>query len=130
VDEARVRAAVDARRSFNLIHLATSFKVDVFATKRRPFEREALRRARPEPLEDTPGARRFLMASAEDTLLAKLEWFRAGGEVSDRQWADVVGVLKSRGPQIDQDYLRRWAATLSVSDLFERALREASPERS
>jgi hypothetical protein len=127
VDEVRVRAAIDVRRSFNLIHLATMFKVDVFASKRRPFDREALRRARPESLEDTPGARRFLVASPEDTLLAKLEWFRAGGEVSDRQWADVVGVLKTGGPQLDYVYLRRWAAALDVGEQLERALLEADP---
>lgn len=83
-----------------------------------------MRRARPESLEDKPGARRFLVASPEDTLLAKLEWFRAGGEVSDRQWADV-GVLKTGAPHLEYVYLRRWSAALEVGELLERALLEA-----
>jgi hypothetical protein len=126
VDEERVRAAVQSRRSFNAIHLATMFKVDVFAAKRRPFDREAFRRARPETLEEAPDARRFVVATAEDTVLAKLEWFRAGGEVSDRQWGDIVGVLKTA--PLDQEYLTRWAAALGVADLLERAWAEADIE--
>ena len=126
VDEARVRAAVESRRSFNLIHLATMFKIDVFMTRGRAFDRESLGRARREAFSADPKAPRVLLASAEDTVLAKLEWFRKGGEVSERQWADVVGVLKLGGPNLDVGYLRRWAGALSVTDLLERALDEAS----
>lgn len=127
VDLDRAHAAVAARRSFNVIHLASMFKVDVFVAKARPFDREALRRAVPETLDDAPGARRFRVASPEDTVLAKLEWFRAGGEVSDRQWSDIVGVLKVVGTELDHDYLRRWAAELAVGDLLARAGAEAGP---
>ena len=126
VDEARVRAAVESRRSFNLIHLATMFKIDVFMTRGRAFDRESLGRARREAFSADPKAPRVLVASAEDTVLAKLEWFRKGGEVSDRQWTDVVGVLKLGGPTLDTGYLRRWAETLNVTDLLERALAEAT----
>jgi hypothetical protein len=126
VDEGRVHAAVLARRSFNAIHLATMFKVDVFVAKARPFDAEAMTRARPETLEETPGARRFVVASAEDTLLAKLEWFRAGGEVSDRQWADILGILNAAGARLDQAYLARWAEALGVRDLLDRARGDAS----
>ena len=125
LDEARVRSSVEARRSFNLIHLATMLKVDVFVSKRRPFDREALARARPETLDDGPPPRVFSVASLEDTVLAKLEWFRLGGEVSERQWSDVGGVLKTAGPAADRGYLRRWAEELGVADLLVRALAEA-----
>jgi hypothetical protein len=127
LDEGRIRAAVEARRSFNLIHLDTMFKIDVFVSKRRPFDLEALERARPQPLEDTAAARPFRVASPEDTVLAKLEWFRAGGETSERQWTDIVGVLRARRGEIDEAYLRRWAAALHVADLLDRVLEEASP---
>lgn len=123
----RIRTAVEARRSFNLIHLETMFKVDVFVAKRRPFDRQALARARREAFEDAPEARRFFVASPEDTILAKLEWFRAGGEVSERQWADVVGVLKTGWDGLDRAYLGRWAPSIGVEDLLERAVREAEP---
>jgi len=65
------------------------------------------------------------VASPEDTVLAKLEWFRAGGETSERQWADVVGVLKTLAGRLDEAYLKRWAAALGVEDLLERALAES-----
>ncbi len=126
LDEDRIRASVEARRSFNLIHLDTMFKIDVFISKRRPYDLEALRRAQPAALEDSASARRFPVASPEDTVLAKLEWFRAGGEVSDRQWTDVVGVLRTRSGAIDDGYLERWAASLGVGDLLDRARRDAS----
>lgn len=125
VDEGRVRAAIEARGSFNMIHLQTMFKIDMFVPKQRPFDRQALQRASPDKLADAPEARRFLVASAEDTVLAKLEWFRRGGEVSERQWTDVVGVLKT-SPGLDREYLQRWSIELGVSDLLEKAVEEAS----
>jgi len=66
------------------------------------------------------------VTSPEDVILSKLEWYRMGGEVSDRQWRDILGVLKTRQGELDLDYLRKWAGELKVSDLLERALREAS----
>ena len=126
LDAGRVRDAVEARRSFNLIHLATMFKVDVFASKRRPFDVEALQRARPQPFGDAPDALQFRVASAEDTILAKLEWFRSGGEVSDRQWADIVGVLRAVGRPLDSAYLEQWALALSVADILARARAEVN----
>ena len=61
------------------------------------------------------------VATAEDTLLAKLEWYRIGGEVSERQWRDVLGILKVQAGRLDLAYLRRWAIELKVEDLLERA---------
>lgn len=55
----------------------------------------------------------------------KLEWYRVGNEVSDRQWDDILGVLKTRGAALDMVYLQKWAAQLQVSDLLEKALSEA-----
>jgi hypothetical protein len=121
----RLRSAVAARSSCNLIHLATMFKIDVFVSKGRPFDREAAERARPQAIDETPDAARFLVASPEDTVLAKLEWFRLGGETSERQWWDVVGILKVT-EDADRSYLQRWAASLGVADLLERALADAA----
>lgn len=121
---AQMRTAAAERRSFNLIHVATMFKIDVFVSKGRPFDRSAASRARPQAIGDhthTP----FFVASAEDTILAKLEWFRLGGGTSERQWWDIVGVLRV-GTDIDRDYLRRWAEALDVTDLLERAFSDAA----
>ncbi len=112
--------AIALRRSFNVIHLETMVKVDVFVSRDRPFDRRTLDRARPTPLED---GRAIPVSSAEDTVLAKLEWFRRGGEVSERQWTDVIGLLTAGG-QLDEAYLRHGAHELGVADLLQRALDE------
>src|SRR4029453_12825058 len=122
--EEPIRAGVGKPRSFNLIHLATMFKIDVFVSKRRPFDRMAVERARPQVFGATDESSSILVASPEDTVLAKLEWFRRGGEKSERQWGDVVGVLKVT-PDADRDYLQHWASELNVGDLLDRAFTEA-----
>ena len=103
------------------------FKIDVFVAKGRPFDNQALDRARPRALDDTPDARLFVVASAEDTIIAKLEWFRLGGESSDRQWADIVGMLKTGAERVDYGYLAQWAGSVAVGDLLERARQESAP---
>ncbi len=73
----------------------------------------------------TDPTRSAYVKSAEDTVLRKLQWFRDGGEVSDRQWNDVLGILMAQGDRLDQSHLRRWSDALGVADLLDRALREA-----
>lgn len=105
IDEDSVRDAVRRRSSFNAIHLDTMLKVDVFIPKTRAFDQEEQHRVRQQPLiEDT---RPFYVASPEDTILNKLEWYRMGGEISDRQWNDILGVLKVQSTQIDMVYLQK-----------------------
>lgn len=128
VPEARVRDGIARKASFNVIHLETMLKVDVFVSKGRPFDRRAMDRARPS-FPETAGERALPLASAEDTVLAKLEWFRRGGEVSERQWTDVVGVLRAGGESLDRAYLENGAREIAVSDLLARALAEARDAR-
>jgi hypothetical protein len=123
VPEARVRDGIARRASFNVIHLETMLKVDVFVSKDRPFDRRAMDRARPSSPQ-TADEHALPLASAEDTVLAKLEWFRRGGETSERQWSDVLGVLRAGGPSLDRRYLEDGARELAVSDLLVRALTE------
>ena len=124
VPEARVRDGIARRASFNVIHLETMLKVDVFVSRDRPFDRRAMERARPSSPEAAE-ERSLRLASAEDTVLAKLEWFRRGGEASERQWTDVRGVLRAGGESLDRRYLEDGARELAVSDLLARALAEA-----
>jgi hypothetical protein len=77
------------------------------------------------PAVDTALGERVYASSPEDNLLWKLRWFRMGGEVSDQQWRDVLGLLRVSGPKMDPAYLRRWAGALGVGDLLDRALAQA-----
>ncbi len=123
-DAAAISAAVAARSSFNVIHLDTMVKADIFIFKADAFGRSQLTRRTPRQLSpDDPAA--IYVASAEDTVLAKLQWYRDGGGVSDRQWNDVLGVLKVQGATLDRAYLEEWARELGLTDLLRRALEDA-----
>jgi len=66
-----------------------------------------------------------ILAGLEDIILAKLDWFRMGGGVSDCQQQDVINVMRVQGERLDMVYLRKWAASLRVEHLLDRALDEA-----
>lgn len=127
IDRDAAADAVRRRAMFNVVHLQTMLKVDIYVLTDRPFDRESFQRRLVVPLEDVDDAREYSVDTPEDTVLHKLEWYRAGGEVSERQWGDVVGVLKVQSDALDLDYMRRWGADIGVGDLLERALEEAGP---
>lgn len=123
VDDEMIAEAIQWHSSFNIIHRETMFKVDVFVPISRPFLQSQLARAQKQTFAlDTEISAKF--ATPEDTVLAKLEWYRTGGDVSERQWRDILGVLKTRAGTLDLDYLRKWASELRVNDLLERALQQ------
>ena len=110
--------AIRERRAFNLIHIASAMKFDVFPAL-TDFHDSELERATPTPLR-IEGAKPCPVATAEDSLLSKLQWYRQGGEVSDRQWSDIGGILV-QNPNLDWDYVNLWAARLGVTGLLEKA---------
>ncbi len=120
VDAHMIRDAIRSHSSFNLIHLNTLFKVDIFVAKPRPFDRAELARRQLHALGEYPD-RPVYLATPEDIILAKLEWFRLGGEVSERQWGDVLNVINVQGDKLDREYLRDMAVSLGVRDLLEGA---------
>ena len=124
VDEHAVREAIAGRSSFNLIHMDSAMKVDVFVPKLRRFEGGQFSRAHPTAVSDEASLM-VPVCSAEDIISVKLEWFRLGLEVSERQWTDIIGVLRAKAGHLDLDLLRQNAVELRVSDLLEKAMNEA-----
>ena len=111
-----------AGSSCNVIHRKTGFKVGLFPIQAREFSKNEMSRAK---CVNTADGSRMRIASAEDCVLAELEWFEKGNRASDRPWRDVLGVMKASGPALDRDYLRRWAAELGVGELLQSALAQA-----
>src|SRR5450432_891825 len=113
-DAETIRGDIEAGRSFNLIYMPRVMMVDSFAAPEE-FHQKQLERATLVPLglAQVPCA----VATAEDILLAKLRWYRDGGQVSDRQWSDIAGLI-SNNLALDSEYVKLWAARLQVEDLL------------
>jgi hypothetical protein len=118
-------AALDALRHeslFNVVDLETGWKVDFICRRSRPFSRaEFERRTRVELLGIA-----LHIATAEDLLLAKLEWAKLGGSL--RQIEDAAGLLQVSGAALDLSYIERWVGDLGLGDQWREALRAAGRE--
>jgi hypothetical protein len=123
IDIEMMQQAVRQRSRFNVIHLATLFKIDVFVPQDTSFARTNMHRRL--PLEVPEVGRTLYFCAPEDIVLHKLLWYRAGSSVSDRQWYDLQGVLRLQAQHLDLAYLQRWAAEQDVAALLHRALDEA-----
>ncbi len=122
--QSAAESAVKRRASFNVIHLPSMFKVDLFVLADNEFDREAMRRAQRGPIGTDDDQEEVWLASAEDVILSKLRWYRLGNEVSQVQWSDIKSTLAVRHDSLDFDYLHRWANFLTLNDLLDRACAE------
>ena len=114
VDPEAAQQALRQRDQFNVVEPATGWKIDLLIRKDRPFSREEFGRRRQAEISGVP----TYVATAEDMIIAKLEWARASG--SERQLADVAGILAVSGPHLDFAYVKRWVAELGLSDVWSR----------
>jgi hypothetical protein len=122
VDDLSVRRAIANCRSFNVINTEAIFKVDIFvpvALGKQQLARRELHRLDPHHEQS------IWVATAEDTILGKLEWYRKSNESSEIQWRDILGIIGTRGRALDFDYLRRWSERFGLSNLLERALNQS-----
>lgn len=127
IDIRSIRRAIAHSRSFNVIDLATMFKLDIYVVSGRPKEMRRLANARTTQV--SAGVDPLVrIASPEDTVVSKLRWFRRGGEVSEKQWTDVLGVLRVQRGRLDVDELARAADEEGVRDLLDRAVAQIDEE--
>lgn len=127
VDADALRRAIGTRSSTNLVHRRSGIKVDLFVAGSELDARQLERRQLIQVASDPD---RFLYVhSPEDILIQKLHWYRAGNEGSDRQWRDVLAILLVQGTRLDREYVTMMAARVGLTDLLERAYREAGPVR-
>lgn len=123
VDDVAPREAARVGGAENIFFLPDAMKVDLYVRGGTPFDESELSRRRRFPVRPTE---ELFVASPEDNVLRKLSWFRKGGEVSDRQWRDILGILRVSASELDWAYLRKWAASLGLADLLGRAEQQAA----
>jgi hypothetical protein len=125
IDEDMIRDAVNRMSSFNLIHLETAMKIDVFIPQQDIYQKSANNRRKKDTLLENDKSSEFYFSSPEDIILNKLKWYEMGNRISERQWLDVLGVIKVQEDSLDKEYLKSWAEKLGVSKLLVDAFQEA-----
>lgn len=124
VDVDMLRDALLRGSCANIFYLPLVTKVDLFALGPSRYDESEF--ARRQPIAIRASGETLYIKAPEDTVLRKLLWFQAGGEVSEKQWRDIIEVLRVSGPQMDRAYLQHWAQALRIPHLLDRAENEAA----
>ena len=125
IDGDMIKNSIENSSSFNLIHLETSIKIDVFIFKNIPYQRSAFERKVKDNFEDDDSKTEFYFSSPEDIIISKLQWYELGGKESERQWLDVIGVIKVQADSLDKKYLQNWTKKLGIYELLKNAFNDA-----
>lgn len=128
IDAEMIMDALKTKTSFNIIHFQTMLKIDVFILKDQLYQQTAFKRKIKDKLGEETDSIKVFLCSPEDLILNKLEWYRAGGETSERQWLDVQGIIKVQQNSLDKEYLKKWAKEINVFDLLEKSFFECNIE--
>jgi len=123
ISKAAMYQALQAKSSFNAIHLATAFKIDIFVQSDTEFQSQMF--ARSKKLHVSSSAKPLSFVSPEDIILLKLDWYKRSDCTSERQWSDILGVLTAQASTLDFEYLKTWAAKLTLNDLLKKAIHES-----
>ena len=124
VDENMMLEAIRTKTSFNLIHSATTLKIDIFIYDDDPFQRSAIDRKVKDKLDEEHDSE-YYFSSPEDTIIAKLQWYDQGNSVSERKWLDIIGIMKVQAQRLDQRYLEIWSKRLGFYDLLKKTLADS-----
>ncbi|MBN1695778.1 hypothetical protein JW879_10350 [candidate division WOR-3 bacterium] len=125
IDENTIKDAIRNNSSFNLIHFKTSVKIDIFVYKNDAYQQNAIERRVEDTLVEDDRSSKFCFASPEDIIINKLNWYKIGNGVSERQWRDIIGVIKIQGNSLDKKYLKEWAIKLNLIELLKKAFIDA-----
>ncbi|MBN2029909.1 hypothetical protein JW824_06645 [bacterium] len=125
IDKNMIKEAIHRSSSFNLIHLETAMKIDVFIPQKDRYNESVNKRKLKDTLIEGDKTSEFYFSSPEDIILNKLKWYEMGKRVSERQWLDIIGVIKVQEDSLNKDYLKSWAEKLGVSELLVDAFNEA-----
>lgn len=115
-DEDAAMEALREHSQFNIIDLESAWKADLIVRKDREFSRAEFDRRTPYIV----GGRRVYVATAEDVLIAKLEWVQMGE--SDRQIEDAAGIIQSQDAELDIAYIQHWVRDLGLDEEWRKAL--------
>jgi hypothetical protein len=128
IDEDMIKDAITRQSSFNLIHLKTMIKIDVFIHKFEEYSEQVLLRKRKDKIDINKESPQLFFSSPEDIIINKLLWYESGSRVSERQWLDVLGVIKIQSKNLDFEYLLKWADKLHILELLKTALLDSGIE--
>ena len=125
VDIEMIAQAVNNQSSFNILHLPTMLKIDFFILKEQPYSIKSFERRVLNTLDDSEDSIKVFLCSPEDIIISKLDWFRLSNETSERQWLDILGVIKVQKDNLDKKYLKHWAEQLNLLELLQKAFNQS-----